>query len=128
MSVCWFCHTAAQWFVSLTQTLPKLEKEVLDWEQKYKSLTAIDDLRKKMAALKNELAWAWVIDKEKVGSRKKTQKKFTILKNQTKSFDSGTVLEGRYMGKWLGASTIQTNRFDLGVDIFSQNSGAQPNS
>ena len=48
------------------QTLPKLEKEVFDWEQKYKSLTAIDELKNKVKQLKNELAWAWVIEKEKV--------------------------------------------------------------
>ena len=46
--------------------LPKLEKEVLEWEQKYKSLTAIDDLKKKIDKLKEEMAWAFVIDKEKV--------------------------------------------------------------
>ena len=47
------------------QMLPKLEKEVLEWEQKYKSLTAIDDLKKKIDKLKEEMAWAFVIDKEK---------------------------------------------------------------
>ncbi|XP_045158887.2 structural maintenance of chromosomes protein 6-like isoform X2 [Mercenaria mercenaria] len=47
------------------QTLPKLEKEVLDWEQKYKSLTAIKELENKTKRLKEEMAWALVIEKEK---------------------------------------------------------------
>lgn len=46
--------------------LPKLEKEVLDWEQKFKSLTAIDDLKKKIDRLKEDMAWAFVSEKEKV--------------------------------------------------------------
>ena len=46
--------------------LPKLEKEVLEWEQKFKSLTAIDDLKRKIDKLKEEMAWAFVIEKEKV--------------------------------------------------------------
>ncbi|CAC5418017.1 SMC6 [Mytilus coruscus] len=45
--------------------LPKLEKEVLEWEQKFKSLTAIDDLKKKIDRLKEDMAWAFVIEKEK---------------------------------------------------------------
>ena len=61
------CQVLHCCFTFTLQTLPKLEKEVLDWEQKYKSLTAIDDLKRKVAKLKHELAWAWVIDKEKVG-------------------------------------------------------------
>ncbi|XP_063412399.1 structural maintenance of chromosomes protein 6-like isoform X3 [Mytilus trossulus] len=47
------------------QMLPKLEKEVLDWEQKFKSLTAIDDLKKKIDRLKEDMAWAFVSEKEK---------------------------------------------------------------
>ncbi|XP_052075729.1 structural maintenance of chromosomes protein 6-like isoform X4 [Mytilus californianus] len=47
------------------QMLPKLEKEVLEWEQKFKSLTAIDDLKRKIDRLKEDMAWAFVIEKEK---------------------------------------------------------------
>ncbi|XP_022314343.2 structural maintenance of chromosomes protein 6-like isoform X1 [Crassostrea virginica] len=47
------------------QTLPTLEKEVLDWEQKFKSLTALDDLKTKMEQRKKELAWAFVISRER---------------------------------------------------------------
>ncbi|KAK3592068.1 hypothetical protein CHS0354_019324 [Potamilus streckersoni] len=47
------------------QTLPKLEKEVLQWEQKFKALNAIDNLREKTKRLKDEMAWAFVIEKEK---------------------------------------------------------------
>lgn len=43
-----------------------LEKEVLQWEQKFKSLTAVDDLKDKIQRLRNELAWSLVIQKEKV--------------------------------------------------------------
>eukprot|EP00105_Crassostrea_gigas_P004900 XP_011418269.1 PREDICTED: structural maintenance of chromosomes protein 6 isoform X1 [Crassostrea gigas] len=47
------------------QTLPTLEKEVLDWEQKFKSLTALDELKGKMEKRKQELAWAFVISRER---------------------------------------------------------------
>ncbi|XP_061192565.1 structural maintenance of chromosomes protein 6-like isoform X2 [Saccostrea echinata] len=47
------------------QTLPTLEKEVLEWEQKFKSLTALDELKSKMKKRKQELAWAFVISRER---------------------------------------------------------------
>ncbi|XP_056019651.1 structural maintenance of chromosomes protein 6-like isoform X2 [Ostrea edulis] len=47
------------------QTLPTLEKEVLEWEQKFKSLTALDELKSKMEKRKQELAWAFVISRER---------------------------------------------------------------
>ncbi|KAL4235898.1 Structural maintenance of chromosomes protein 6 [Mactra antiquata] len=47
------------------QTLPKLEKDVLELAQKFKALTAINDLAEKMSKLKQELAWSFVIEKEK---------------------------------------------------------------
>jgi len=49
------------------QMMPALEKEVLAWERKYRALTAVDDLREKVKRLNNELAWALVAEKEKVG-------------------------------------------------------------
>ncbi|KAJ8311272.1 hypothetical protein KUTeg_011176 [Tegillarca granosa] len=45
--------------------LPKLEKEVLDWEQKFKALDCLDNLQEKVRKLKNEMAWSCVIEKEK---------------------------------------------------------------
>lgn len=41
---------------------------MLEWEQKYKSLTAIKELESKTKRLKEELAWSLVIEKEKVSS------------------------------------------------------------
>lgn len=52
--------------------LPKLGETVLEWEQKFKSLTAIDDLRKKIDRLKEEMAWAFVIEKEKVKTKERS--------------------------------------------------------
>lgn len=49
-----------------SQHLPKLQKEVSDWEQKFKAFEAIEDLRKKIGNLKDEMAWAVVSEKEKV--------------------------------------------------------------
>lgn len=46
--------------------MPILEKEVLEWEQKYKSLTAIKELQNKIKFLKDNMAWAFVIEKERV--------------------------------------------------------------
>jgi hypothetical protein len=48
------------------QSLPKLEAEVIDWEQKFKALEALDSLKEKVKRLKNEMAWAFVTEKEKV--------------------------------------------------------------
>ncbi|XP_067678031.1 structural maintenance of chromosomes protein 6-like isoform X2 [Haliotis asinina] len=47
------------------KTLPVLEKEVLEWEHKFKSLDAIDELKKKVKNLKNEMAWSLVAAKER---------------------------------------------------------------
>ncbi|XP_052775286.1 structural maintenance of chromosomes protein 6-like isoform X1 [Mya arenaria] len=47
------------------EQMPKLEKEVLTWERKFKSLTAIDDLKVKIKRLNHELAWSLVQEKEK---------------------------------------------------------------
>ncbi|XP_060559553.1 structural maintenance of chromosomes protein 6-like isoform X2 [Ruditapes philippinarum] len=47
------------------ETLPKLEKEVLECEQRYKSLTAIKELEVKTKKLREEMAWSFVIEKEK---------------------------------------------------------------
>ncbi|OWF41408.1 Structural maintenance of chromosomes protein 6 [Mizuhopecten yessoensis] len=47
------------------QSLPILEREVLDWEQKYKSLTAIKELQNKIKELKDSMAWAFVMEKER---------------------------------------------------------------
>lgn len=38
----------------------------MDWEQKFKSLTALDELKGKMDKRKQELAWAFVISRERV--------------------------------------------------------------
>ena len=45
--------------------MPLLKKEVLEWEQKYKALSSIEELRKKVQRLKEELAWSHVVAKEK---------------------------------------------------------------
>ena len=36
------------------------------WEDKFKNLGTIDDLKQKVKALKHEMAWAFVVEKEKV--------------------------------------------------------------
>ena len=48
------------------QTLPTLQQEVMEWEQKFKSLQSLDSLRTKVDQLKNEMAWALVHEREKV--------------------------------------------------------------
>ncbi|XP_041357126.1 structural maintenance of chromosomes protein 6-like isoform X2 [Gigantopelta aegis] len=47
------------------KTLPSLEREVLEWEQKFKALDALEELRDKVKKLKHEMAWAFVCEKEK---------------------------------------------------------------
>ena len=46
--------------------LPKLEKEVFEWENKYKAMEAIKRSKEKVKALKNELAWSYVHAAEEV--------------------------------------------------------------
>lgn len=52
--------------------LPKLGEKVLEWEQKFKALTAIVDLKKKIDKLKEEMAWAFVFEKEKVKTKERS--------------------------------------------------------
>ncbi|XP_025110368.1 structural maintenance of chromosomes protein 6-like isoform X2 [Pomacea canaliculata] len=47
------------------RTMPKLRDQVLQWEHKFKNLGALSDLKAKVKALKNEMAWAFVLEKEK---------------------------------------------------------------
>ncbi|KAK3091708.1 hypothetical protein FSP39_022054 [Pinctada imbricata] len=47
------------------ESLPTLATEVLKLEQQFKSLTAVNDLKAKMKKLKEEMAWAFVIAKER---------------------------------------------------------------
>ncbi|XP_013384924.1 structural maintenance of chromosomes protein 6-like [Lingula anatina] len=47
-------------------TVPTLHAEVLEWEKKFKAVQNCDDLRGKIQALKNEIAWAIVIECEEV--------------------------------------------------------------
>ncbi|KAK2167667.1 hypothetical protein LSH36_25g01011 [Paralvinella palmiformis] len=47
------------------QTLPTLEKEVSEWEHKYKALTSLKNLQSRMEKLKDELIWALVSEQEK---------------------------------------------------------------
>ncbi|XP_052255864.1 structural maintenance of chromosomes protein 6-like isoform X2 [Dreissena polymorpha] len=45
--------------------MPKLEAEILALERQFKALTAVDDLKTKAQRLRHELAWAFIIEKEK---------------------------------------------------------------
>ncbi|XP_064625837.1 structural maintenance of chromosomes protein 6-like isoform X2 [Lineus longissimus] len=45
--------------------IPQLEKEVQEWQQKFKAVLGLDELRKKVEELKKEMAWALVANKEK---------------------------------------------------------------
>ncbi len=50
----------------LLQTLPTIEKEVFEWQQKYKALQGLEDLKEKVEKLKREMAWAHILVREKV--------------------------------------------------------------
>nr|KAG5698335.1 hypothetical protein BaRGS_010921 [Batillaria attramentaria] len=52
--------------------MPKLKAEVCKWEDKFKNLGAISDLREKVKSLKQEMAWAFVYEKEKQVTGKTT--------------------------------------------------------
>ncbi|XP_070194388.1 structural maintenance of chromosomes protein 6-like isoform X1 [Littorina saxatilis] len=47
------------------KTLPALRDEVSRWEEKFKNLGTISDLKAKVKLLKHEMAWAFVVEKEK---------------------------------------------------------------
>ena len=47
------------------------------WEDKFKNLGTIDDLKQKVKALKHEMAWAFVVEKEKV--RQLAQSSFAVI-------------------------------------------------
>lgn len=46
--------------------LPDLEKEVSEWEKRYRAVKSLDSLRDKIDKLKDEMAWAQVIEVEQV--------------------------------------------------------------
>ena len=48
------------------QTLPTLEKEVTEWEHKYKALSSLKNLQNKLEKLKEEFIWALISEQEKV--------------------------------------------------------------
>ena len=50
--------------------MPKLEKEVRDWEHKFKAMDAIKDAKSKVKALKNEMAWSYVNATKTVSNKK----------------------------------------------------------
>ena len=47
------------------------------WEDKFKNLGTIDDLKQKVKALKHEMAWAFVVEKEKV--RQLAESSFAVI-------------------------------------------------
>jgi len=51
---------------SKREVLPILESEVKKWEQKYNACASLDGLREKVDRLKEEMAWAFVCEKEKM--------------------------------------------------------------
>lgn len=48
------------------QSLPEMKKQVFSLEQKLKMFQGIDELRRKLEGLKDEMAWAAISEKEKV--------------------------------------------------------------
>ncbi|XP_059153148.1 structural maintenance of chromosomes protein 6-like [Physella acuta] len=54
-----------QEITSKESVLPIMLKEVKVWENKFKNLMALSELKDKIKALKRELAWSLVIEKEK---------------------------------------------------------------
>ncbi|BFY99906.1 hypothetical protein BsWGS_02945 [Bradybaena similaris] len=50
---------------SKEQTLPAMNNEVAVWENKFRNLAAVSELKAKVRSLKHEMAWAEVAQKEK---------------------------------------------------------------
>ena len=51
---------------SKRELLPLMEADVAKWEQKLSAFASVDKLRAKISRLKDEMAWAFVCEKEKV--------------------------------------------------------------
>jgi len=51
---------------SKQELLPVMEADVKKWEQKYNACANLDKLREKIERLKEEMAWAFVCEKEKI--------------------------------------------------------------
>ena len=51
---------------SKREVLPIMEADVAKWEQKYNAFASLDKLREKIDRLKEEMAWAFVCEKEKI--------------------------------------------------------------
>jgi len=48
------------------EVLPVMESDVKSWEQKYNACANLDKLQQKIDRLKQEMAWAFVCEKEKI--------------------------------------------------------------
>lgn len=48
------------------EVLPIMEADVAKWEQKYNAFASLDKLQEKIDRLKQEMAWAFVCEKEKI--------------------------------------------------------------
>ncbi|KAL8596960.1 hypothetical protein ACOMHN_027906 [Nucella lapillus] len=118
------------------KTLPALRTEVKRWEEKFKNLGTISDLKDKVKLLHYEMAWAFVVKKEK--SLKPEQKSLKseearLPKFIQKAAESKTQLESTHarlkeVQARLVAVTQETERLQPALkgrrDVFSAAKGA----
>ena len=61
-----------------------MKKEVREWEAKYKSLMSLDKLRQQVVDLKNQMAWAFVNEREQ--KFLEAQKNLKLLESRTHKY------------------------------------------
>ncbi|XP_014665142.1 PREDICTED: structural maintenance of chromosomes protein 6-like [Priapulus caudatus] len=58
------CREATGLLATKRETMAKMEKEVAEWDRRFRAVKSLDNLREKIEKLKNESAWAQVAEVE----------------------------------------------------------------
>ena len=76
--------------------LPDLQKEVVQWEEKFKNLAQLDELAASKQQLEQEIAWAQVIglEKERTKLARDVEKKERSIPKYTKKVEDCKVVIG----------------------------------
>ncbi|CAI9728495.1 maintenance of chromosomes 6-like isoform X2 [Octopus vulgaris] len=89
-------NSAKEILAKKEESFPELESEVKEWEKKYKAFSALENQKEKIKALKSEMAWSLVIEKESHLAphlREKSAEQARLPKFEQKVTESNTKLQ-----------------------------------
>ncbi|GAB1603545.1 structural maintenance of chromosomes protein 6-like [Argonauta hians] len=89
-------NSAKEILAKKEESFPELESEVKEWEKKYKAFSALENQKEKIKALKSEMAWSLVIEKEsqlEPHLKQKSTEEIRLQKCQQKVTESNKKLQ-----------------------------------